>query len=85
MYPKGTSEVVGNTLASNLGSFTAALNACASNSDCVGLSYDATTSWRAFAGEVRNDVVAKYRIVGQAIDSWRPLPAPVSAPAPSGH
>ena len=82
VYPKTAGETIGATLdlgASNT-DFKASRTACDKAPACIGLTWDATNKWRGFKGALVEDAVGKVRVVGNAINSWVPIPAGTEEP-----
>ena len=75
-YPKTASERIGTTLALGVSTtdFKASRTACDKAPACIGLTWDATAKWRGFGGTLWEDAIGKVRVVGNAINSWVPIP-----------
>jgi hypothetical protein len=74
---RATMAVSGTTpRPSSLSNFTVSRPSaqCKADPSCVGLTYEAATKWRTFAGQKWEGATSKYRVAGEAIDPWVPLP-----------
>lgn len=69
---------MGNTLAVNITSLSAATAACDRLSECAGVTFSAASQWRTFTAILWEGAVGRTRTVGETINSW--LPEPSAAP-----